>query len=299
VDKLTTDPRKSRPLKLPALQVLVADANPFNRSLLGDILRNLGVSRIALARDSETAHRVFADRQIDVVLLGWDEGDMFDAPGFCRALRRHRDERLRKLPAVLVTASLTRQLVIAGRDAGIDEFLARPISPTALKQRFEMVVETPRPFVASDIYVGPCRRRKNPADYHGARRRAGDTTVRAPLVDQDDVARQAPMRVSLTKLRETCKALCAGTEGALEIALSHLRMARSLATAQGDTALHAGLAAFESWLSLAVPHIRIDTGAMNAALNALDQFAALPPTFADARGSVANALNEAIKQKVA
>src|SRR6185295_20130997 len=111
---------------------------------------------------------------------------------FVRALRRVGDDRIRRLPVVFITSGLTRQTVINGRDAGVDEFLAKPISPVALRQRLEMVIETPRPFIDCSVYLGPCRRRKNPADYYGARRRAGDRgdDRPAPMVDQDEAAAQ-------------------------------------------------------------------------------------------------------------
>src|SRR5690242_5265954 len=167
------DPRKPRPLKPRTLSVLVADANNFSRGLIGEILRSLNMANISAARTEEMALNFLVDREIDVILLSWEEGDALDGLAFVRALRKMGDDRLRRLPVIFITSGLTRQTVINGRDAGVDEFLAKPISPVALRQRLEMVIETPRPFIDCSVYLGPCRRRKNPADYYGARRRAG------------------------------------------------------------------------------------------------------------------------------
>jgi len=89
----------------------------------------------------------------------------------------------------------------------MDEFLSKPVSPVALRQRLEMVIETPRPFIDSSIFLGPCRRRKNPADYYGERRRQIDRPV---MIDQDEVARRSPIREILAELRETCATLDSG-----------------------------------------------------------------------------------------
>jgi len=294
------DPRKPRQLKPRALNVLVADANTFSRGLIGEILRNLGVTNIASTRNADMAMTALIERPVDVILLSWDEGDAFDALGFTRELRRHRDSRLQHLPVVLVTSGLTRQLVIAGRDAGVDEFLNKPISPTALRQRLEMVIETPRPFIDSDVYLGPCRRRKNPADYHGARRRAGERAApRAPLIDQDDIARQTPLRVALAALRQACADLHAGRPDALAAALVHIAKAKGLAIAAQDHALHGGLAAFETSLSFAGPLGQLDAEAVATAINTLEQLAALPLAFTDARDSVALALGKTLQKKLA
>ncbi|HVY89692.1 MAG TPA: response regulator [Hyphomonadaceae bacterium] len=295
------DPRKPRPLKPRTLSVLVADANNFSRGLIGEILRSLNVSNISSARDEGMARAFLLDRPIDVILLSWEEGDAFDALAFVRSLRRHDDDRLRRLPVVLVTAGLTRQTVIAGRDAGVDEFLAKPISPLAMRQRLEMVVETPRPFIDCSVYLGPCRRRKNPADYYGAKRRAGERQAERPaaMVDQDEIAAQTPIRLALTALRQTCAQLRASRPESLATALQNVKAAKDIAIEAKDHALHSGLAAFEAYIGVATPLGQLEENVINTALSALEQLAALPANYAEARDSVAIALGKAIQKKLA
>lgn len=295
------DPRKPRPLKPRTLSVLVADANNFSRGLISEILRTLSVASISAARTEEMALNFLIDRPIDVILLSWEEGDAFDGLSFARSLRQTGDERLRRLPIVFITSGLTRQMVISGRDAGVDEFLAKPISPLALRQRLEMVIETPRPFIDCSVYLGPCRRRKNPADYYGARRRAGDRgdDRPAPMVDQDEAAAQTPMRLALSALRQTCTRLRASRPEVLEAALQQVKGAKDLAIEQKDHALHSGLAAFEAYISVATPLGQLEDNVLNTALSALEQLAALPLNYADARDSVAIALGKAIQKKLA
>lgn len=294
------DPRKPRPLKPRTLQVLVVDSNNFSRGLIGEILRSLNVTNISSARSEEMADAFLIDRPVDVILLSWEEGDSLNGLSFVRKLRKMEDDRLRRLPVVLITAGLTRQMVISGRDAGIDEFLAKPISPVAMRQRLEMVVETPRPFIDCNVYLGPCRRRKNPADYYGAKRRAGERVAERPtLVDQDEIAAQTPIRLALSQLRQTCVHLRASRPEAIATAFEQLKTAKDIAIEQKDHALHAGLASFESYISIATPLGQLEEPVMTTALTALEQLAALPLTFAEARDSVAIALGKAIQKKLA
>src|SRR5262245_24630307 len=172
------DPRKPRLLKPRDLSALIVDANNFSRGLIGEILRSLNLTNISSARSEEMAATFLLDRPVDIILVSWEEGDALDGLTFVRQVRHFEDDRIRRLPVVFLTSAPTRQMVPQCRDAGVDEFLAKPISPLAMRQRLEMVVETPRPFIDCSVYLGPCRRRKNPADYYGAKRRAGERVAR-------------------------------------------------------------------------------------------------------------------------
>jgi CheY-like chemotaxis protein len=295
------DPRKPRQLKPRTLSALIVDSNNFSRGLIGEILRSLNLTNISSARSEEMAANFLIDRPIDVILVSWEDGDALEGLTFVRQLRHFEDDRIRRLPVVFLTSALTRQMVINGRDAGVDEFLAKPISPLAMRQRLEMVFETPRPFIDCSVYLGPCRRRKNPADYYGAKRRAGERVTRTstPMVDQDEIAAQSPMRLALAALRHTCGQLRASRPEALATALDQVKTAKGLATDQKDHALHAGLAAFEAYVSVATPLGQLEDNVVNTALGALEQLAVLPQNYAEARDSVAIALGKAIQKKLA
>lgn len=295
------DPRRRRPLKPRTLSVLAVDAANFSRGLIADILRNLDVTDISGARDGTSAYNFLLERPIDVVIVSWEENDALDGLGFVRELRRLNNEALRRLPVIFVTSGLTRQMVIRGRDAGVDEFLARPISPVAMQQRLQMVIETPRPFVDCAVYVGPCRRRKNPADYHGAMRRAGDRTADEPstLIDADEESARTPIRIELAGLRDACRALRGSDPATLAAAMQHVVAARRIAESQNDVALQGALDAFDAYVTVACPLGQIEPHVMETALGALEQLAVLPMNFTDARDSVARALGRAIQKKLA
>jgi hypothetical protein len=74
-------------------------------------------------------------------------------------------------------------MVRLARDAGINEFLAKPVSVKAIMSRLLAVIEHPRPFVRTKVYFGPCRRRRGAAQYQGPERRstAGEIAIDAPV----------------------------------------------------------------------------------------------------------------------
>ncbi len=57
------------------------------------------------------------------------------------------------------------------RNAGVDDFLAKPISAKSLLSRIMAVLGEPRKFIRSGDYFGPDRRRKDSPSYRGAERR--------------------------------------------------------------------------------------------------------------------------------
>lgn len=295
------DPRKPRPLKPRSISLLVLDSNNFSRSLITDITINLGVDDVVNVNSAELAYEHLLHKPCDGILLSWDQGDALDGLHFVRELRRVPNQRLRRLPVIFITSGLTREFVIAARDAGVDEFLSKPISPAAVRQRLEMVIETPRPFVDCEVFIGPCRRRKNPADYHGAKRRAGDRSQQpdTPQIDYEEQAAAAPIRVALAALRAASMGMTPQDAASRDAANAALREAQLLASKAQDNTLVNALATYQAYIDGAARKGRMEAPVISAALGALEQLATLPIDFAEARTNVAQALGKAIQKKLA
>jgi DNA-binding response OmpR family regulator len=78
------------------------------------------------------------------------------------------------VPIIMLTGHSEKRRVTAARDAGVTEFLAKPLSAKALYERIVNVVVNPRPFVKTRTYFGPDRRRNAGAGtYAGPERRKG------------------------------------------------------------------------------------------------------------------------------
>jgi DNA-binding response OmpR family regulator len=74
----------------------------------------------------------------------------------------------------MVTGHTERARIEAARDAGVTEFLAKPITVQSLLDRLIKIVERPRPFVRSEAYFGPDRRRRRSESGAAPRRRRDD-----------------------------------------------------------------------------------------------------------------------------
>ena len=92
------------------------------------------------------------------------------------------------LPIIMLTGHSEKRRVMVARDAGVTEFLAKPISAKGLYQRILNVVANPRPFIKTKHYFGPDRRRNVNASYIGVERRNGG---RAEVMQQPSLLDKA------------------------------------------------------------------------------------------------------------
>jgi two-component system, chemotaxis family, chemotaxis protein CheY len=100
-------------------------------------------------------------------MLGSEEG-----VDFARWLRNDPASPAPYTPIILLTGHADRQRIMAARDAGVNEFCVKPVTPADLMKRIVWVVDRARPFVRSQTYFGPDRRRQDDPNYRGPERRA-------------------------------------------------------------------------------------------------------------------------------
>ena len=109
------------------------------------------------ARDGDAALLSVAQTPPDIVILDWML-PLISGIEICRRLRRDPGTRL--LPIIMVTGHTEKARITEARDAGINEFIAKPVSAKSLYRRLVSVIEHPRQFVRTKTYFGPDRRRK-------------------------------------------------------------------------------------------------------------------------------------------
>lgn len=162
---------------------LIIDDNAFMRRLVRSLLRQFGFDDLHEAADGSEALERVGERHFDVVVCDWmmEPTDGYD---FVRSLRLHRESSVRTLPVVMLTAVAEQAKVMAARDAGVTEYLVKPVSSGKLRARLIAALTRPRPFVASAGYVGPDRRRRDDADARGKGRRLTDR-LQAQATEQD------------------------------------------------------------------------------------------------------------------
>ena len=156
-------------LDLSVLYVLIVDDNKHMRTILKTLLRALGVINVRECADAAQAFTELRQFPVDVIICDWAM-EPLDGLDFTRLVRTAADSTNPFVPIILLTGHTELDRVKEARDAGITEFLAKPVSAMALQRRIESVILNPRPFIRARHYVGPDRRR-HAIKYEGPERR--------------------------------------------------------------------------------------------------------------------------------
>lgn len=156
------------------LKILLVDDNHYMRVLLAEILRAIGVKDIYEANDGAEGLQMMRDRAVDIVMTDLSMQPL-DGIDFVRLLRNSPDSPNKMAPVIMVTGHSTLARVNEARDAGVNEFLAKPLTARGVVERLHLLIEHPRMFVRSEDYFGPDRRRRHDSKYAGPWRRADDT----------------------------------------------------------------------------------------------------------------------------
>ena len=162
-------------MELPAYNLeqvsfLVVDDNENMRLIIKRALRALGVRDIEEAPEGADALKTLAAAPVDIVIVDWEMSPV-DGIEFTKMIRTSVDSPNPYVPVIMLTGHTEMARVTQARDAGITEFLAKPVSASKLYARIVSVIQRPRPFIRTPSYFGPDRRRQDDPRYRGPERR--------------------------------------------------------------------------------------------------------------------------------
>ncbi|MCB1531943.1 MAG: response regulator [Alphaproteobacteria bacterium] len=164
---------------LSEMTILLVEDSHYMQSLMILMLKAFGVGDIMACSNAQEAIDILKVTQarrksryvtnVDIVLTDWL---MPAGPGedLLKWIRSHKDDSIRFLPVVVVSAYTTEKVVSRARDLGANETLVKPVSGKGLASRICAVIDKARPFVSIDDYFGPDRRRQS-LEFEGPDRR--------------------------------------------------------------------------------------------------------------------------------
>jgi len=161
------------------LKVLVVDDNQHMRKLVSSILQAFGIKTVLEAASGEEAWKTLLINPCDVVFADWVMEGMTGLE-LTQKIRTAPETPNAFIPVIIVTGFTSLDKLRIARDGGVNEFLAKPVSPKTILSRLSAVIENPRSFVRTKSYFGPCRRRLQPVKYHGPERRVEEANIVTP-----------------------------------------------------------------------------------------------------------------------
>src|SRR5215470_8504879 len=168
------------------LRFLVIDDNVHMRRILRTLLHGFGARDVHEAEDGAAGLEAFTNYSPDIILADWAM-PIFDGIELTEMIRQPGANANPYVPIIMLTGHSDRPRVMAARDAGVTEIMVKPISANSLYQRVLNVVANPRPFIKTNTYFGPDRRRNVNPSYTGPERRKGgkaDFIKQSALIDK-------------------------------------------------------------------------------------------------------------------
>lgn len=188
----------STPVRLPVSRrwqdrpVIVVDPSSFLRRLVADVLRHAGGDNVHTFGDVEAGLSAAVTYARPIIISDWSDKSS-PGPILTRALRR-KNLPVRRAPIIALGNSGQMREVERARDAGVNAFILRPVSPAALFARLDDSMRNPRPYVETETFAGPDRRIRPNEDGRIAWKRGVDveaglaTPLEAALAQADAMA---------------------------------------------------------------------------------------------------------------
>lgn len=155
------------------LSMLVVEDNPHMRQLIVKILQAFGVSLIHQAEEGGRALSMLRSKRIDVLLTDWNMAPV-DGVAVAEWVRTSPQSPDPFMPIVMISSLNESAHLIQAFNAGVNEFLPKPVQPRDILVTLQGLVLNPRPFIRTPTYFGPDRRRGGPCAYDGEDRRRVD-----------------------------------------------------------------------------------------------------------------------------
>lgn len=152
------------------LRFVVVDDNTHMRRIVRTLLRAFGSREIYEAEDGASGLEAVEAYSPDILITDI-KMPIFDGIELTQMIRNPDGSKQPFLPIIVLSAYSEKKHVVQARDAGVTEFLCKPVSANALFRRIQNVVEHPRQFIRTRDFFGPDRRRYSNPNYTGEERR--------------------------------------------------------------------------------------------------------------------------------
>jgi two-component system chemotaxis response regulator CheY len=121
------------------MSILVVDDFSTMRRIIKGLLQDLGYSNVTEADDGLTALPLLKAGNFDFLITDWNMPGM---PGVELLRQVRADERLSKMPVLMLTAEAKREQIIEAAQAGVSGYVIKPFTAAVLKEKIEKIFAT-------------------------------------------------------------------------------------------------------------------------------------------------------------
>jgi two-component system chemotaxis response regulator CheY len=119
------------------LKFLVVDDFSTMRRIVKNLLQELGYSDITEADDGNTALPLLKAGSFDILITDWNMPGMAGLD-LLKAVRA--DEKLSKMPVLMLTAEAKREQIVEAAQAGVSGYVIKPFTAITLKEKLDKIL---------------------------------------------------------------------------------------------------------------------------------------------------------------
>ena len=119
------------------MKFLVVDDYSTMRRIVKNLLHDLGYANVAEADDGNTALPLLENGSFDFLITDWNMPGM---PGLDLLKAVRQNEKLKKLPVLMLTAEAKREQIVEAAQAGVSGYVIKPFTAATLKEKIEKIL---------------------------------------------------------------------------------------------------------------------------------------------------------------
>lgn len=120
------------------LKILVVDDFPTMRRIIRNLLKDLGYENVDEAEDGAMGLEKLRNGSFDFVVSDWNMPNL-DGLEMLKEIRA--DDKLSKLPVLMVTAEAKKENIIAAAQAGASGYVVKPFTAATLEEKLNKIFE--------------------------------------------------------------------------------------------------------------------------------------------------------------
>ncbi len=155
--------------------ILLVEDEPDLTYLVKQVLQSLGFKNVTAVSNGRQALEKVLEHTYKIIITDWEMKPMSGIE-FVKYLRTLVPAPNCYTPVLMFTGRTSLADVEMARDAGVNEFLAKPFSASELSKRLLTSIQNPRQFIFAEEYAGPDRRRRQATPPDGKLKREEDTS---------------------------------------------------------------------------------------------------------------------------
>jgi two-component system, chemotaxis family, chemotaxis protein CheY len=121
------------------MKFLVVDDYSTMRRIIKNLLHDLGYANVTEADDGKTALPLLQNGSFDFLITDWNMPGM---PGLDLLKAVRANDKLKKMPVLMLTAEAKREQIVEAAQAGVSGYVIKPFTAVTLKEKIDKILST-------------------------------------------------------------------------------------------------------------------------------------------------------------